>query len=106
LGRDPTSPLNPPYHDESTIRADLAVASFVNVEVERISLPVKAASAREAAIITVHGSLIGNALEAAAPGRLGEATEAVDQALRSKFGAGEILGSTNAMLVAAEKPMA
>jgi SAM-dependent methyltransferase len=65
LGRDPTSPLNPPYHDESTIRADLAAARFVNVEVERISLPVKAASAREA-IITVHGSLIGNALEAAA----------------------------------------
>lgn len=104
LGRDPASLLNPPYHDEPTIRGDLAAASFVNVEIERISLPVKATSAREAAIVTVHGSLIGAAVEATPTGRLSEATDAVERALRSHFGAGEIVGATSAMLVIAEKP--
>jgi SAM-dependent methyltransferase len=103
LGRDPVSLLNPPYHDEATIRADLAAASFVNVKAEQISLPVKAKSARDAAIITVHGSLIANAVEATAPGRLDEATDAVEQALHSQFGAGEIVGANCAILVTAEK---
>lgn len=106
LGRTPASLMNPPYHDEPTIRADLAAGNFVNVDVERISLPVRAASAHEAAIVTVQGSLIGAAVAATAPKRLNEATDAVERALRSHFGAGEVVGATSATLVTAEKPEA
>ena len=102
LGRDPTSLLNPPYHDEPTIRAELAAANFANVVVERISRPAKAISAHEAAVVTVHGSLIRTVIEATAPERLNEATDSVEHALRSNLGTGEIIGATSAILVAAE----
>jgi len=101
LDRDPRSLMNPPYYDEPTIRADLAAANFVNVVVERISLPVKA-TAREAAVATVHGSLIRPVIEETAPERLDEATDAVEQALRPNLRAGGIIGTTTAILVAAE----
>ena len=93
--------MNPPYYDEPTIRADLAAANFVNVVVERISLPVKA-TAREAAVATVHGSLIRPVIEETAPERLEEATDAVEQALRPNLRAKGIIGTTTAILVAAE----
>jgi SAM-dependent methyltransferase len=59
LGRDPQILLNPGYYDENTIRADLAAAEFHEVRIERLARPAKA-SAREAAVITVHGSLLRN----------------------------------------------
>jgi SAM-dependent methyltransferase len=56
FGREPLSLLSPPYHDEDTIRADLAGAGFGSVQVERISQTAHAASSRDAAVITVQGS--------------------------------------------------
>ena len=106
LGRDPSSLLNPPYHDEIAIRADLDTADFATIEIERITRPADAASAREAAVVTIHGSLIRTVIEATAPERLDEATDAVERALHSKFGAGAIAGSTSALMIAAQKPLA
>jgi SAM-dependent methyltransferase len=106
LGREPWSLLSPPYHDEGTIRTDLAAAGFGAVQVERISQPACAASARDAAVITVQGSMIRTAIEAAAcPGRLEEATDKVEQVLLARFGSGSIEGATNALIVTAEKPL-
>jgi SAM-dependent methyltransferase len=104
LGREPLSLLSPPYHDEDTIRADLAAAGFGVVQVERISRPACAASARDAAVITVQGSMMRTAIEAACPERLEEVTDAVEQVMLARFGGGPIEGTTNALIVTAAKP--
>jgi hypothetical protein len=104
LAREPLSLLSPPYHDEDIIRADLMAAGFGAVQVERISQPARAASARDAAVIRVQGSMIRTAIEAADPGRLNEATDAVERVTLARFGSGPIEGATNALIVTAEKP--
>jgi SAM-dependent methyltransferase len=104
LGRDPRTLLNPGYYDEPTIRAGLAAAEFHEVRVERVALPAKAASAREAAVITVHGSLLRTAIEAADPSRLGEATDAVERVMRARFGDGPVEGENKALIVTTAKP--
>jgi len=106
LGCDPLSLVNPAYHDEDTIRADLGAAKFQPVTIERITRPATAASAREAAIAAVHGSLIRTAIVAAEAERLGEATDAVERAMRAALGDGPVAGSTNALIVAAKRPLA
>jgi len=103
---DRSSLVNPPYHDEDVIRADLAAAKFHRVDIERITRPATAASAREAAIATVHGSLIRTVIEAVDAGRLEEATDAVERGLQAKFGNGPIAGATDALMVFAEKTLA
>ena len=104
LGRDPRTLLSQGYFDEATIRADLATARFRDAKVDRIARPARAASARDAAEITVQGSLLRTAIEAADPSRLGEATEAVETVLSARFGEGPIEGETKALIVTATKP--
>ena len=104
LGRDPRTLMNPDYYDEPTIRADLAAAGFHEVRIDRVARPAKAASAREAAVFTVQGSLLRTAIEAADPSRLGEATDAVERVMRARFGDGPVEGETKALIVTAAKP--
>jgi hypothetical protein len=103
LGRDPHALVSPGYHDEPIIRADLAAARFREVNIERVTLPAKAASAREAAVMTVQGSLLRAAIEAADASRLTEATNAVDQVMRSRFGDGPVQGEAKALIVTTAK---
>jgi SAM-dependent methyltransferase len=103
LGCDPASLVNPAYYDETTLREDLAAAQFRQIKVERVTRPAAAASAREAALATVHGSLIRTVIETRHPGRLDEATNAVERALEAKFGKGAVAGWTSALIVAAER---
>jgi SAM-dependent methyltransferase len=104
LGRDPHTLLSQGYFDESTIRADLTTARFRDVKVDRVARPARAASAREAAEITVQGSLLRTAIEAAIPSGLGEATKAVEQVMSARFGEGPVKGETKALIVTATKP--
>jgi SAM-dependent methyltransferase len=104
LGRDPHTLLNPGYFDEPTIRADLEVVGFRNVSIDRIARPSRAASARDAAVIMVQGSLLRTAIEAADPSRLGEATDAVERIMRTRFGEGPIEGTNKALVVTTTKP--
>lgn len=103
LGQEPLSLLSPPYHDDKTIRVDLAAAGFSAIQVERISQPARAPSPRDAAVITTQGSMIRTAIEAADPARLGEVTDAVEQALLARFGPGPVEGRSNAVIVTAER---
>jgi SAM-dependent methyltransferase len=103
LGCDPASLLNPPYFDQTTIRADLAAAGLRATSIERVRQPARAASARDAAVATVHGSLIGSTIEGRYPGRLDEATSAVERVLEAKFGDGTITGWNTALIVAAQQ---
>jgi SAM-dependent methyltransferase len=104
LGRDPRTLVNPGYYDEPTIRADLAAAGFHEVGIDQVARPAKAASVRDAAVITVQGSLLRTAIEAANPSRLGEATDAVERIMRTRFGEGPVEGETRALIVTTTKP--
>ena len=104
LGRDPHTLLNPGYFDEPTIRADLESVGFRDVSIDRIARLSRAASARDAAVITVEGSLLRTAIEAADPSRLGEATDAVERIMRTRFGEGVIEGTNKALVVTTTKP--
>jgi len=104
LGRDPRTLLAPGYYDEPTIRADLAATGLHEVRIDRVARPAKAASAREAAVITVQGSLLRAAIEAADPSRLGEATDAVERVMRTRFGDGPVEGENKALIVTTTKP--
>jgi SAM-dependent methyltransferase len=101
VGCDPGMLVNPPYHDEATIRTDLDAAGFRHIEIDRLAQPASVASARQAAIATVHGSLIRSVIEASARGKLDEATNAVERAIRGKFGNGQVVGATRALIVLA-----
>ena len=74
------------------------------MRIDRVARPAKAASAREAAVFTVQGSLLRTAIEAADPSRLGEATDAVERVMRARFGDGPVEGETKALIVTAAKP--
>jgi ubiquinone/menaquinone biosynthesis C-methylase UbiE len=104
LRRDPRTLTAPDYFDEPTIRADLAAAGFRDVRVDRIARPATAGSARDAAVTSVQGSLLRTAIEAADPSRLAEATDAVERAMRTRFGDGPVEGETRALIVTTTKP--
>ena len=104
LRRDPHTLVNPDYFDEPTIRADLTAAGFRDVKVDRIARTARAASARDAAVTTVQGSLIRTAIEAAERSRLDEATKAVEQVMLTRFGEGSVEGEMKALIVTATKP--
>jgi SAM-dependent methyltransferase len=104
LDRDPASLLAPPYHNEAIIRSDLGAAGFVHIEVETVSTPSHAASVREAATIVCHGSRLRTHIDASAPTRLEEITNAVTEALRPRFGDGPVEGATQALVVTAQRP--
>jgi SAM-dependent methyltransferase len=103
LQRDPLSLLNPPYHRADTIRADVARAGLRVARIERITRPAIAASARDAAFATIYGSLIRTVIEAMDPARLDLAMDAVERAMRARWGDGRVEGATTALLIAAEK---
>jgi hypothetical protein len=103
LGRDPHTLVSPGYFDEPTIRADLAAAGFRDVEINPIARIARAASASDAAVITVQGSLLRTAIETTDPSRLGEATKAVEQVMLALFGAGPVEGETKALIVTTTK---
>ena len=103
-GREPLTLLAPPYHDDQQIRSDLVAAGFTGIELERVSEPSRAASAREGATIVCHGSMLRSAIEAHDPSRLGEISDRVAEALLSRFGPGPIEGTTRAVLVTAQRP--
>jgi SAM-dependent methyltransferase len=104
LRRDPHTLVNPGYFDEPSIRADLAAAGFRDVKVDRIVRMARAASAQDAAVITVQGSLLRTAIETADPSRLTEATKAVEEVMFARFGEGPVEGETKALIVTTTKP--
>lgn len=103
LGCDPGVLVNPPYHDEGTIQADLDAAGFCRIAIERVCRPANAVSARDAAVATVYGSLIRSVIESTSPGSLDAATEAVERAMRLGLGDGQIVGATTALIVQAAR---
>ena len=105
LNRAPNTLMNPDYFDEPAIRSDLAAAGFRDVTFDRVMRPARAPSAREAAVMTVHGSLLRTAIEAADAVRLDQATDAVERALSARFGVGAVDGKNHALIVTTTIPL-
>lgn len=91
------------YHDVGLIEADLLAAGFTDIEFETIELRSRAGSAREAAIALVEGTPVRSDIEQIDAGRLTEATDAAEAALRQFEGADGFDAPMSARLVTAIK---
>jgi SAM-dependent methyltransferase len=89
------------YHDKSEIRAVLSAAGFGQIEMTIVTLPSRAASARDAAIALCQGTPLRNEIEARDASRLEEATAATAAALSKRFGDGAIEAAMGALVVEA-----
>jgi len=97
--------MSPPYYDDWVIQSDLAAAGFVEIRIERVTEPSGSASARDAATIACRGSMLRAPIETYDPSRLEEVTDRVTEKLLSEFGTGAVEGTTQALLVTAERPV-
>lgn len=91
------------YHDPDVIRADLRAAGFEQVEIERIELRSRAASARDAAIALVQGTPMRSELEQRGAETLSAATDAAASALAQFETADGLDAPMSALLVTAAK---
>src|SRR4051794_22384067 len=94
------------YHDKALIETELVAAGFTRDLVETVSRESRG-RASEAALGLCQGSPLRAEIEARAPDRLGEATEAAAAALRAlSAGAEEISLPMSALIVTARAPLA
>jgi len=94
------------YHDVDRIRADLAAAGLTDVSIDTVTLPSRAASARDAATGFCQGTPMRGEIEALDPTGLAAATEAVAAAVRAAFGAAAIEAPMQALVITARKSAA
>ncbi|MCL6739765.1 methyltransferase domain-containing protein [Sphingomonas sp. RB56-2] len=91
------------YHDVGQIEQDLLDAGFTDIELETVELNSHADSARDAAIALVQGTPVRSDIEQIDPGRLGEATDAAEAALRQYEGPDGFDAPMSARIVTAIK---
>jgi ubiquinone/menaquinone biosynthesis C-methylase UbiE len=92
------------YHQPEVIRADLAAAGFIEIQLDVIIGRSQAPSARAVAIAAVQGNFLRPKIEAYGPEWLERATEAVSNALSTSLGEGSLSVPNQALLVTAHKP--
>jgi SAM-dependent methyltransferase len=93
------------YFDTELIRAELALAGFVDdVTISTESRRSTAADALTAARSFVEGTPLRNEIEARRPGSLAEATTATAAEFAARFGDGPVEGPMRAHVVVATKP--
>lgn len=89
------------YYDVPVIRDDLARGGWTSVA-DIVTMPARsrAASARIAAVAYCHGTPLRNEIEARDAGALAAATDAAEQAIAARFGAGAVDGKMQAHIIA------
>jgi SAM-dependent methyltransferase len=92
------------YHDTEIIRADLAQSGFIDIQIETLELPSRAASARDAAIALVRGTPLSGEITTRDPNGLDPAVAATTDAITARFGAGPIDARMQAHVVTARRP--
>jgi SAM-dependent methyltransferase len=91
------------YHDLRTIELDLAGGGFAAPPaIDTVAARSRAASARIPAIAYCQGTPLRNEIEARDAARLGEATDAAEQAIAARFGRGAVDGKIQAHIVTVE----
>ncbi|MEA3038072.1 MAG: hypothetical protein QOE79_585 [Sphingomonadales bacterium] len=93
------------YNDPVLIRDDLAAAGFFGVEIETVWRESRG-NASDAALGMCQGSPLRAEIEARAPERLTEATEAAAAAIRALGGGEQISLPMSALIVTARGPLA
>jgi SAM-dependent methyltransferase len=83
------------------LREEVEAAGFSGFTAEVVRRPGRAASAQEAGIAFCQGTPLRAEIEERAPGRLGEVTDKVAQALALRFGTGPIEGPLQALVMTA-----
>ncbi len=103
-------PDNPPdffprvphgYFDEGRIRADLAAAGFGMVSVETVTHQSRVARARDVAVALCQGTPLRMEIVKRDPDALAAVTDHVEAGLIKRYGAGPIVGKTQALVVEA-----
>lgn len=89
------------YYDLDTIRDELWSAGFAEIAIETVEQSSQADSARDPAIGLCQGTPVRDEIEARAPGRLAEATDAASRAIAARFGAGPLAAKMQAHVVVA-----
>ena len=94
------------YHERSLIAADLQAAGFdvAALRFETIEVRSRAPSAEAVATAYCQGTPLRNEIEGRGSPGLADATAACAQALRERFGAGEIEGRIRAHVIAIAAP--
>ncbi len=91
------------YHDRSTIERDLANGGFtVPPKIITVAARSRATSARVPAMAFCQGTPLRSEIEARDAARLGEATDAAEEALARRFGRGAVDGKIQAHVVTLE----
>jgi ubiquinone/menaquinone biosynthesis C-methylase UbiE len=89
------------HADAERIRSDVNAAGFASVSIETLGSTSKASSAHDAAKALCQGTPLRNEIEARAPSRLEEATQAAAEALARRFGRGPVEGRISALVITA-----
>jgi len=88
------------YHDQVAIARDLAQGGFrAPADIVTVTARSRAESPRIPAVAYCQGTPWRNEIEARSASRLGEATDAAEQALARRFGAGAVEGKIQAHVV-------
>jgi ubiquinone/menaquinone biosynthesis C-methylase UbiE len=88
------------HHDVASLARDLAAAGFTATPtIDTVAARSRAATARLPAVAYCQGTPLRNEIEARAPGRLDEATEAAAAAIERRFGAGPVDGRIQAHVI-------
>ena len=92
------------YHDRDTIERDLAGGGFATPpRIETVAARSRASSPRIPAVAYCQGSVLRNEIEARDPARLDEATERAAEAIAQRFGATDVDGKIQALVVTIER---
>jgi ubiquinone/menaquinone biosynthesis C-methylase UbiE len=84
------------YHDVATIREELRLAGFEQIDLATVAQRSRAPSAREPAVGICEGTPLRSEIEARDATRLSEAIDAATAALAARFGSGPIEGKIQA----------
>jgi SAM-dependent methyltransferase len=88
------------YHDKAVVARDLAAAGFRDApRIDTVTERSRADSPRIPAMAYCQGTPLRNEIEARAPGRLGEATDAAAAEIARRFGSGSVDGKIQAHIV-------
>jgi len=91
------------YYDPTTIERDVTGGGFPRPQIETLAGTSRAPSARDAAIGLCQGTPLRGEIEERAPGRLGEITDLVADAIAQRFGRGPVDGKIQALVVTVER---
>ncbi len=88
------------YHDPRAIAHDIAAGGFTSpARIDIVTARSRAVSARIPALAYCQGTPLRNEIEALDPARLGEATDVAEAAIARRFGAGDVDGKIQALVV-------